>query len=63
MAYVSIDSEYSDIFQLHSGVLQGAATSTILFIAYTSDVITLIQFLCVESLFIHTTCSCMQMIL
>ena len=54
LAYVSIDGEYSDIFELNAGVLQGAATSALLFIAYTSDIITVFntQFAC--EMFIHT---------
>ena len=54
MAYVSFEGEYSDMFQLNAGVLQGAATSTLLFIAYTSDIITLFNTSFATEIYIHT---------
>ena len=41
--FVEMNGEYSHEFDLTAGVLQGAATSTILFIAYTADLITLFR--------------------
>ena len=41
MSCIQIDGEYSRMFFLKAGVLQGSATSTILFVAYTLDVVEL----------------------
>ena len=54
LAYVSIGGDYSDIFPLKAGVLQGSATSTILFMAYTSDIISIFSTLFASEMFIHT---------
>ena len=53
LAYVSIQGEYSDLFPLKAGVLQGSATSTLLFMAYTSDIITIFTTLFAKELYIH----------
>lgn len=53
LAYVSIQGEFSDIFPLKAGVLQGSATSTLLFMAYTSDIITIYNTLFAQELYIH----------
>ena len=42
-AYIFLNGEYSHKLHISSGVLQGAASSTILFIAYTCDIINLFQ--------------------
>ena len=42
-AYVLLDGEYSHRLFITAGVLQGSASSTVLFMAYTSDIITLFQ--------------------
>ena len=54
LAYVSIQGEYSDIFPLKAGVLQGSATSTLLFMAYTSDIITIFNTIFAKELYVHT---------
>ena len=54
MAYVSFEGEYSDMFRLDAGVLQGAASSTLLFIAYTSDIISMFNTLFAIEVYIHT---------
>ena len=41
LTYVEINSEYSRTFLMTAGVLQGSATSTILFMAYTADLVKL----------------------
>ena len=41
ISYVEINNEYSRTFSMTSGVLQGSATSTILFMAYTADLVQL----------------------
>ena len=41
--FVEMNGEYSKEFDLRAGVLQGAATSTILFIAYTADLVALFR--------------------
>ena len=41
--FIEMNGEYSKEFLTTSGVIQGSATSTILFMAYTSDVIQLFQ--------------------
>ena len=38
-AYVLLDNEYSRNLSITAGVLQGSASSTLLFMAYTSDLI------------------------
>ena len=38
-AYVNLDGEYSRKLLISAGVLQGSASSTLLFMAYTSDII------------------------
>ena len=38
-AYVFLDGEYSRRLSISAGVLQGSASSTLLFMAYTSDII------------------------
>ena len=53
MAYVSFEGEYSDMFRLDAGVLQGAASSTLLFIAYTSDIISMFNTLFAIEVYIH----------
>lgn len=40
---LEMNGEYSDPFDLTAGVIQGSATSTILFIAYTADLIELFK--------------------
>ena len=42
-AYVFLNGEYSHRLFITAGVLQGSASSTVLFMAYTSDIITLFQ--------------------
>ena len=51
--FVEMNGEYSHEFDLTAGVLQGAATSTILFIAYTADLITLFNTIFKEEDLIH----------
>ena len=51
--YIEMNGEYSYEFELTAGVLQGSATSTILFIAYTADLINLFRRLFDEEDFIH----------
>ena len=41
LSYVEINSEYSRTFNMTAGVIQGSATSTILFMAYTADLVKL----------------------
>ena len=38
-SYVEIKGEYSKVFNMSAGVLQGAATSTVLYMAYTADLV------------------------
>ena len=40
-SYVDVHGEYSKTFNMTDGVLQGSVTSTILFMAYTSDLVEL----------------------
>ena len=40
-SYVEVNGEYSRTFNMTAGVLQGSATSTILFMAYTADLVQL----------------------
>ena len=54
LAYVSIEGEFSNVFQLNAGVLQGASTSTLLFMAYTSDIITIFKTLFIHELYIYS---------
>ena len=42
-AYILLHGEYSRKLSITAGVLQGSASSTLLFMAYTSDLITLFQ--------------------
>ena len=42
-AYVLLNGEYSKRLSITAGVLQGSASSTLLFMAYTSDLITLFR--------------------
>lgn len=42
-AYVLLNGEYSKKLSITAGVLQGSASSTLLFMAYTSDLITLFR--------------------
>ena len=42
-AYVLLNGEYSRKLSITAGVLQGSASSTLLFMAYTSDLITLFR--------------------
>ena len=42
-AYVLLNGEYSKKLSITAGVLQGSASSTLLFMAYTSDLITLFK--------------------
>ena len=42
-AYVFLNGEYSHKLYITAGVLQGSASSTILFMAYTADIITLFK--------------------
>ena len=50
---VEFDGEYSYEFELTAGVLQGSATSTVLFIAYTADLINLFKRVFGEEDIIH----------
>jgi hypothetical protein len=38
-SYVDVNGEYSKVFNMTAGVLQGAATSTVLYMAYTGDMV------------------------
>ena len=38
-SYVAVNGEYSKVFNMTAGVLQGAATSTVLYMAYTGDLV------------------------
>ena len=38
-SYVDVNGEYSKVFNMTAGVLQGAATSTVLYMAYTGDLV------------------------
>ena len=38
-SYVEVNGEYSKVFNMSAGVLQGAATSTVLYMAYTADLV------------------------
>ena len=42
-AYIFLDGEYSHRLNITAGVLQGSASSTILFMAYTADIIALFK--------------------
>ena len=42
-AYIFLDGEYSHKLNITAGVLQGSASSTILFMAYTADIIALFK--------------------
>ena len=42
-AYVFLDGEYSRKLAISAGVLQGSASSTLLFMAYTSDLIAIFR--------------------
>ena len=53
VAYVSIQGEYSDLFTLQAGVLQGASTSTLLFMAYTSDIVSVFNTHFAQEMYIH----------
>ena len=53
-AFIEINVEYSKEFNLTAGVLQGSATPTILFIAYTADLITLFRNIFNEEDLIHS---------
>ena len=40
-SYVEVNGEYSKLFNMTAGVLQGSATSTVLYMAYTADLVKL----------------------
>ena len=42
-SYVDVGGEYSKVFNMSAGVLQGAATSTVLYMAYTADLVKLFR--------------------
>ena len=42
-SYVEVNGEYSKIFNMTAGVLQGSATSTVLYMAYTADLVKLFK--------------------